>query len=296
MADYYNVLGIQKNADQKEIRRAFRELARKYHPDLNPGDEGAEAKFKQINEAYEVLSDSDSRRKYDAYGERWKQADHIEAQRRASRASHDFTGAGRRGNWRQESDDIFAEFEDILGDIGRYRGGRVETAAPPSELSETISLEQAYAGTTMTVSRTARGSVRRFEVDIPRGVDDGSIVRVTPERGIEIRIRVSVEPHRVFRRDGADLYTDANIPFEQAILGGEAQVRTLDGRTIWVGIPANSQNGQNIRLRGQGMPKLGSTDAMGDLYVTVKPQMPESLTDEERELIARFRELRAERG
>ena len=293
MADYYSVLGIDKGAEQKDIRQAFRRLARRYHPDLNQDDADAEARFKEVNEAYEVLSDSDSRRKYDAHGDQWKRADEIEAQRRAARNAYDFMGGEHRRGHSQEGD-VFAGLEDILGDVGGFRGGRSGTVR--SETSVTVSLEEAHAGTTVNANYTVRGRNRRFEVDIPPGVDNDSTVRVTPERGTEMLFRVSVSPDGRFRRDGTDLYTDADVPFEQCILGGETQVRTLDGRTIWVRIPANSQNGQNIRLRGQGMPRLASPDVKGDLYVTVRPQMPESLTDEQRELIVKLQELRLGEG
>ena len=141
-----------------------------------------------------------------------------------------------------------------------------------------------------------RGRSRRFEVDIPPGVDNGSTVRVSPERGTELLFKVTVTPDPRFRRDGIDVYTDANVPFEDAILGGEAEVETIDGRRIWVTIPENTQNGQNIRLRGQGMPKLGSPDSRGDLYVAVRPVMPNHLTDEERELVSELKKLRSGEG
>lgn len=292
MADYYSVLGVDRGAEQKDIRQAFRRLARQYHPDLNKDDSDAEARFKEVNEAYEVLSDPDSRRKYDAHGDQWKHADEIEAQRRAARSSYDFMGGAYRGRPSPEGD-LFAGLEDIIGDAGRFRGSRYGRGAVRSETSVTVSLEEAYSGTTITANYTAHGRNRRFEVDIPPGVDNGSTVRVTPEPGTEMLFRVSVSSSGKFRREGEDLYTDAAIPFEECILGGEVQVRTLDSRTIWVRIPANSQNGQNIRLRGQGMPKLGSPGDKGDLYVTVRPQMPRSLTDEQRELIVKLHDLRS---
>ncbi len=292
MADYYGVLGVERRAEQKDIRQAFRRLARQYHPDLNKDDSDAETKFKEVNEAYEVLSDPDSRRKYDAYGDQWKHADEIEAQRRAASSSYGFRGGAYRGRPTPEGD-LYAGLEDILGNMGRFRGSRHGAGTIRSETSVTVSLEEAYSGSTFIATHTARGRNRRFEVDIPPGVDNGSTVRVTPESDTEMLFRVSVSPSEKFRREGSDLYTDVDIPFEQCILGGEAQVRTLDGRTIWVKIPANSQNGQNIRLRGQGMPKLGSPDTRGDLYVTLRPQMPRSLTDEQRELITKLQELRS---
>ena len=293
MASYYSILGVLPDADSKDIRQAFRKKARSYHPDLNPGDQEAETRFKEINEAYEVLSDPDSRRKYDAYGDRWKQADQIEAQRRASRSPFGFGGA-RRSRTAYEGD-IFGGLEDIFGDLGGFhrtpRAGTTRT-----EASVTVSLAEAFTGTTVNANLSMKGRSRRLEVDIPPGVDNGSTVRVSPERGTELLFRVTVTPDPRFRRDGMDIYTDANVPFEDAILGGEAEVQTIDGRRIWVTVPENTQNGQNIRLRGQGMPKLGSPDTRGDLYVTVRPLMPDHLTGEERDLVSKLKKLRSEEG
>ena len=297
MADYYAVLGVGRDAEQTEIRRAFRKLAREHHPDLNPDDAEAEAKFKRVNEAYEVLSNADSRRKYDAHGDDWRRADEIEARqrrraRRAPRTEYDFGGA--RG---YSDSDLFAGLEDVLGDLGGF-GPRTRGAATGGISAETpvsVSLREAYTGTTVNASLTIRSASRRFEVDIPPGVDNGSVVRVTPERGSELLFRVSVAPDPRFRRDGADLYADLRAPFEDVILGGEAELTTLDDRRIRVSIPEGSQNGRNIRLRGQGMPKLGSPESKGDLYATVRPVMPAApLAGERRALIERFRELGAE--
>ncbi len=291
MASYYSILGVEKDADSKEIRQAFRKKARSYHPDLNPGNRQAETKFKEINEAYEVLSDPDSRRKYDTYGDQWKQADQIEAQRRASRSPFGFGGSGRSRT--AYEGDIFGGLEDIFGDLGGF-GRSTYAGTVRTEAAVTVSLAEAYSGTTVNANLSMQGRSRRFEVDIPPGVDNGSTVRVVPERGTELLFRVTVTPDPRFRRDGMDVYTDANLPFEDAILGGEVEAQTIDGRRIRVTIPENTQNGQNIRLRGQGMPRLGSPDTRGDLYVTVRPVMPGHLTDEERELLSKFKKLRSD--
>ena len=297
MANYYEILGVGNDAEQTDVRRAFRKLAREHHPDLNPDDSDAEAKFKRINEAYEVLSDAESRRKYDAYGDDWRRADEIEAQRqqrqqrrRAPRTEYDFGGA--RG---YTDGDLFAGLEDVLGDLGGFGpGGARGTGGVSAETPVEISLLEAYNGTTVNASLTIRSASRRFEVDIPPGVDNGSVVRVTPERGSELLFRVSVLPDPRFRREGADLYADLRAPFEDVILGGEAELSTLDGRRISVSIPEGSRDGQNIRLRGQGMPKLGAPEAKGDLYAVVRPAMPARLSGERRELIERYRELSAQ--
>ena len=292
MADYYKTLDIQRDADEKAIRSAFRKLARQYHPDLNKDDPDAEARFKEVNEAYEVLSDPDSRKKYDVYGDRWKDADRIEEQRRASSSVFDFGG----GYGRYQAEPVF-DFDHLWGGMGGFREfeSRSRNRRPSTvrtETSITISLDEAYRGTTVNATLTQSGRERRFEVDIPPGVDSGSVVRVKPESGTELLFRVSVKLDARFTRKGADLYADAEVPFEDAILGGETEVRTLDGRRISVEIPENSQNGQNIRLRGLGMPDLDAPETRGDLYVKIRPAMPKTLTDEQRDLITRFRESR----
>ena len=292
MADYYETLGVGRDADETAIRGAFRRLARKYHPDLNKDDGDAEARFKEVNEAYEVLSDAESRRKYDAYGERWREADRIEEQRRSYGSSFDF---GTYGGGVYEESDLFSGFEDLFGPGGGFRdfeGRRSSPRTVRTETTVTVSLEEAYRGTTINANLTTGGRARRFEVEIPPGVDDGSVVRVTPESGTELLFRVSVTPHPRFRRLGEDVYTDLAVAFEDAILGGEAEVLTLDGRRMAVTIPEGSQNGQNIRLRGLGMPTLGDPEKRGDLYGTVRPVMPKGVTEEQRGLIERFRELR----
>ena len=302
MADYYAILGVSKDADQTDIRRAFRRLAREHHPDLNPDDADAEAKFKRVNEAHEVLSNPESRRKYDAYGDDWRRADEIEAQRRARRTPHrteyDFGGGAGRG---YSESDLYAGIEDVLGDLGDFgafggaaRRGGASWGGVSAETPVSVSLREAYSGVTVNANLTVRSVSRRFEVDIPPGVDNGSVVRVTPERGAELRFRVSVSPDPRFRREGADLYADLRAPFADAILGGEAEIETLDGRRISVSIPEGSRDGRNIRLRGQGMPKLGAPETKGDLYAVIRPILPGRLTGERRELIERFRELGAE--
>ena len=294
MADYYAILGVGRDAEQTEIRRAFRRLAREHHPDLNPDDSDAEAKFKRVNEAHEVLSNPESRRKYDAHGDDWRRADEIEAQRRQRRAPRtDYDFGGARG---YSDSDLFAGLEDVLGDLGGF-GRRARGAAMGGISAETpvdVSLREAHDGTTVTANLTIRSASRRFEVDIPPGVDNGSVVKVTPERGSELLFRVSVAPDPRFRREGADLYADLRAPFEDVVLGGEAEIETLDGRRISVSIPEGSRDGRNIRLRGQGMPKLGAPETKGDLYAVVRPVLPGRLTGERRELIERFRELSAE--
>ena len=296
MADYYNTLKIKKNATDAEIRQAFRKLARQYHPDLNPGDDDAETRFKSINEAYEVLSKPDSRRKYDRYGDNWKNADRIEEQRKRYGGSPfgTFTSGSRHRT--SQASDPFANLEDLVGNIGGSSFGGFRGSGSRSVSTETavaVSLEDAFNGTSVTATLNVRGRERRFEVNIPPGVDTGSVVRISPDSGTRLRFNLTIEPHETFKRTGNDLQTDVDIPFEDAILGGEAEITTIEGKQVWVKIPAESQNGQRIRFRGQGMPKLNNPEDRGDLYVTVRPSLPTNLNEDELAVIREYKEMRA---
>ena len=282
MADYYEVLGVPRTADDKGIRQAFRRLARKYHPDLNPGDEDAERKFKEINEAHQVLSDPEARKKYDAYGSRWKHADEFEAR-------GPFTHGG--GGATDFGADVFSGFEDILGRSRSRRAGWTPTASR-LETPVTVSLEDAFHGSVHNVTLTSSTGQRRVEVTVPPGVDTGSNVRFALDRDTEILLKVTVAPHERFERKGADLYMEAQVPFEDVVLGGETRVDSLTGG-LHVMVPAGTQNGQRIRLGRQGMPKLKTPKERGDLYVTVRPVLPKELSDDERRLVEEFRRLRS---
>jgi len=282
MADYYSELGIGRDADEKEVRSAFRRLARQHHPDLNPGDEKAEERFKRVNEAYEVLSDDEKRRAYDKYGDNWRRAEEIESQ----------YGAGTH---RTTTSAGFGGFEDLLGGFrfGNYAG--FGAGRPPMAKMETdveVTLEEAFSGSQHIVTISRGGHDRRIEVTIPSGVANGSVVRVRPGHGQELLLNVTVTPHSRFTRRGSDLYVDVDVPFEDAILGGSVDVNTME-RPVKLTVPPESRNGQKIRLAGKGMPVLGSPDKRGNLYVVLRPVMPRGLTDEQKELVRRLKDLRA---
>ena len=294
--NYYDTLGVPKTASEADIRQAFRKLARTYHPDLNPGDKAAEERFKQISEANEVLADPDNRKKYDKYGDNWKHADQIESQFGAGGSPFTWrSGRSRRGTTGHSGFGDFSGFEDLLGGFGNIHGNPAATAQKRSlETGVDVTLEEAFSGTSRRITITEGGRERRIEVDIPPGVDNGSVVRVRPGGGREILLNVTLDPHPTFTRRGGDLYQDIDVPFEDAILGGKAAVRTIGGR-LEVTVPAESRNGQHIRLAGQGMPKLGEPDSRGDMYLVVRPVMPRNLSNEERGLVEKLKTARSGR-
>ena len=297
--DYYEVLGVPRSADEKEIRSAFRKMARQYHPDLNPGDESAERKFKEINEANEVLSDPDKRVKYNRHGDNWIHADRIEAQ----------GGGGFRQGTRVEYgfgdlDDLLGGFGDISGGASPYGAGtrthtrRRSRPGRPNhhDVPVTITLEEVFRGTKRMVNvPTNDGGSRRIEVSIPPAVDNGSRVHISLDDGAQVFLVVSVGTHPRFKREGDNLYADLVVPFEDALLGGEAEFTSLKGR-LALKVPSASGDGRRIRIQGHGMPMRESPSANGDLYLTVKPQMPTSLSDDERASLEEFKRLRIANG
>jgi DnaJ-class molecular chaperone len=291
--DYYNILGVERTASERQIKQAYRRLARKHHPDVNPDDKSAEAKFKQINEAYEVLSDKEKRQKYDQFGDQWQYADQFA---RAGRRQAPFRDS-RRGGSRVYSgdDDIGSLFDDLLhgfttGDSSRQaqpRRGR------DTEYPLEVTLEEAYHGTPRTISL---GDGERLEVKIPPGVKDGSRVRIAGkgEQGYggvrgDLYLVISVKPHQLFKRRGDNLYVKVEVPLVVAMLGGEVQVPTLKGK-LALKIPPETQNGRSFRLAGQGMPHLGNS-VRGDLLVKVSVVLPTNLTQQEKELFKQLAQL-----
>ncbi len=300
--DYYEVLGVPRSADEKEIRSAFRKLARQYHPDLNPGDEAAERKFKEINEANEVLSDADKRVKYNRHGDNWMHADRMEAQggggfRQGTRVEYGYGDLG-------DLDDLLGGYGDIFGGASPYGAGtRTHTRrhsrpgrSNHHDVPVTVTLEEAFRGTKRMVNvPTKEGGTRRIEVSIPAAVDNGSRVHLSLDDGIQVFLVVSLSPHTRFTRESDNLYADIAVPFEDALLGGEVEFTSLKGR-LALKVPSGSGDGRRIRIQGHGMPMRESPSANGDLYVTVKPQMPTSLSDDERVSLEEFRRLRIANG
>ncbi len=322
--DYYNLLGVNRGASEREIKQAYRRLARKYHPDVNPGDKSAEARFKQINEAYEVLSDKEKRQKYDQFGDQWQYADQFAQAGRQQTPFWDFSQAGGAQRFHFEGADFGSLFDDLFRSGTRSRRvnpRRGQGVDYPVE----VTLEDAYHGTKRTIAlrseepcsschgtgriqnmpcSVCRGSgvvsaVKHLEVRIPPGVKDRSRVRIAGKgkQGYgggasgDLYLVVSVKPHRRFERRGDDLYEEVAVPLTVAVLGGEVQVPTLKGK-LALKIPPETQNGRAFRLAGQGMPHLGNS-SHGDLLAKVSVILPTKLSEEEKRLFERLSQLRS---
>ena len=296
--DYYSTLGVPHNAGDKAIRSAYRRLARKHHPDVNRNDPKAEARFKEINEAHEVLSDPEKRRLYDRFGHNWRQA---------QQGGDGMGGAGGPFPWSTGATGGFEFPQDLRGGfgvediMGRFFGGAGRTSRTRSrqtvlEQPVEITLEEAFSGATRTIQITRPGVAQplRAEVTIPPGVADGARVRVSPG-GQAINLLVSVRPHPRFQRRGADLETEVTVALADAMLGGEVVVPTLTGR-VALTLPPGTQNGRTFRLGGQGMPHLRGPKGRGDLHVTVKVKLPTDLSEDEIRLVRQLKESLDRRG
>ena len=312
--DYYATLGVPKTATEKELKAAYRKLARKHHPDVNPGDSSAESKFKELNEAYEVLGDPDKRRKYDELGANWKQYEQ-------QGAGGPFGGGG--GAWninmggpggyrtmtQEEMEAMFGGDADPFSDFfntffgggagGGPEGGAHRRTHRPRhrkgrdlEQQVDLTLEEAFTGATRRVGIQLAGDTRTVDVRIPAGVKDGARVRKSGEgesgahggSAGDLYLKVRVLPHSTFERRGQDLHVKVAVPVATAALGGEVLVPTIAGSNLRLKIPEATQNGQVFRLRGQGMPAVGKPAERGDLYAAVEIAMPKTLSDQERKL------------
>ena len=315
--DYYQTLGVSKSASDKELKQAYRKLARKHHPDVNPGDKAAEAKFKEINEAYEVLGDPDKRRKYDELGANWRMYEQAQQQGGGFPGGSPFgagggawtinMGGGPSGGYRTMSEEEMHEIfgnEDPFSDFFKtfFGGGGPQREAPRGrararsqngrdiEHEVELTLEEAFHGATRRISIKQGGHARSVDVRIPPGVKDGSRVRASGEGEAganggasgDLYLRVKLKPHALFERDGNDLRARVAVPVTTAVLGGEANVPTITG-SVRLKIPETTQTGQIFRLKGHGMPLLGKGSERGDLYAMVEIQLPRALTREQRQ-------------
>ncbi len=313
--DYYKILGVSRDATQEEIKKAYRRLARKYHPDVRPGDKEAEEKFKEISEAYEVLSDPEKRKKYDQFGAYWKQYQQTggagggisweEFLRQTAGAQQGGGGYRVYTTSAEDLGDLFGEdfrFSDFFEYL--FGGGPRRKARPRKgedyQATITITLEEAFHGTERTIA--VQGE--KIRIKIRPGIQDGQQLKISGKgapgyqggpRG-DLYITVKILPHERFRRQGDDLYTEITVDLYTAVLGGEVMLTTLDGKKVKLKVPPGTQPGTTLKLRKLGMPKYRSPKQRGDLYVKINVQIPTRLTDEERQLFEQLAQLHRTKG
>lgn len=316
--DYYKVLGVSKNATQDEIKRAYRTLARKYHPDVNPGDKAAEEKFKEINEAHEVLSDNEKRQKYDRFGKQWQQY------QRSGGRPEDFdwsqwTSPGRSGSqgYRtvtpEEFESMFGGgglggfsdfFEALFGGSGAFGstgfGGPSRQTSPrrgsDAEYPIQVTLQEAFNGTTRSLQYEGG---RTIQAKIPPGVRTGSRIRLSGQGqpgtsgggAGDLFLKIEVLPDKDYQRDGDNLKISVPLEIFTLVLGGEVPIPAID-KTVQLTIPKGTPNGKVFRLRGLGMPKLRKPKERGDLLVTINAKIPQDLSKEEIKLMEQWKAIR----
>lgn len=287
--DYYKILGVDKNASGEEIKKAYRKLARKLHPDLNPNDRDANKKFQQVNEANEVLSDPEKRKKYDQYGKDWQ---HAEAFEKAGRTRQQSTGPEQGTRTGGEFAGGFSDFfESMFGGYeGPGAGGRhVKFRGEDYNAELHLSLEEAY----QTHQQTLTVNGKNIRITVPAGIENGQTIKIRGHGGPGINggpagdlyITFLIADHPRFKRQGNDLFTTADLPLYTAVLGGEITLDTLNGK-VKIKAPPETQNGTKVKLKGKGFPVYKKEGAFGDLFVTWSIKIPVGLTEKQKQLFA----------
>ncbi len=287
--DYYKILGLDKNAKPEDIKSAYRKLARKHHPDLNPNDKDAHKRFQQINEANDVLSDSEKRKKYDKYGKDWQHADQFEK----ARQQHGSYANGSERSFSGSGDEDFSEFfSSLFGQSGRSRQTKFRGQDYHAELH--LNLSEAYN----THKKTITLNGKNIRITIPAGIENGQVIKLK-EYGApgaeggpkgDLYITFVITNDTMFKRDKNDLHTVVKIDLYTAILGGEITLDTLSGK-IKLKVPPETQNGTKIRLKGKGFPVYKEEGKFGDLFLTYEVSLPTNLTEKQKELFRQLAEL-----
>lgn len=292
--DYYKVLGVAKNADDAEIKKAYRKLARKYHPDINPNDAGAKKKFQEINEANEVLSDPEKRKKYDQYGKDWQHAEQFEQARQSQRQQRpQYSSRGQE----QFDESDFSDFFSTMFGGARQQTGRSQAKFKGQDYNAELQLELQDVYTTDKRTLTVNG--KNIRLTIPAGVENGQTIKIAGHGapGInggpngDLYITFNISNHSKFKRDGDNLHTSVNLPLYTAVLGGELTMDTLDGK-LKLKVPPETQNNTKVKLKGKGFPVYKKEGHYGDLYVTYHIQIPTHLTEKEKALFNELSKLR----
>ena len=295
--DYYKVLGVDKTATEADIKKAFRKLARKYHPDLNPNDKEAEHKFKELNEANEVLSNAENRKKYDQYGEHWKNGEEYE---RAKQQQRQYQGSQQSGGFENYSNggDYSDFFENIFGGRASASGGRSrQTSFKGQDFNASLQLDLKDVFETHKRTLTVNG--KNIRLTIPAGVENGQVIKISGQgseganggpKG-DLYITFSIVNNSSFKLDQNNLYTTIDIDLYTAVLGGEITAHTFDGK-VKLKVQEGTQNGTQVKLKGKGFPVYKKEGTFGDLYITYQIMIPKNLSDKEKELFVELSKIK----
>lgn len=295
--DYYEVLGIPKGASSDEIKKAYRKLALKYHPDYNPGNKEAEEKFKEINEANEVLSDPEKRKKYDQYGENWKHADEFEAQQQQYRQYQNGQGGGTYWSSSGDGSEFSDFFEQMFGGMGGRSGRSSRSSYSFRGQDYTTELQVSLSDAAKTHKQIISVNGKNLRITIPAGIADGQTIKLKGQGGPgvnggpagDLYITFHIPEDSRFKRVGDDLYVTAPLNLYTAILGGEQIVETMDSK-VKLKIKPGTQNNTKVRLKGKGFPVYKEEGKFGDMIVTYSIDIPTNLTDKQKDL---FREIQS---
>ena len=291
--NYYKILGISKTASEADIKKAYRKLARKYHPDLNPNDKVAEKKFKEINEANEVLSNPENRKKYDQYGEHWQHAEEYEKVKQQQRSQRSYQGTS--GGYSEE--DFSEFFENMFGGSASSGGGGRQVKFRGQDFNTELQLDLKDVYTTH--KRTLTVNNKNIRITIPAGVENGQIIKIKGHGGKgvnggpngDLLIQFSIINHSKFKRDKDNLHVTVDLDLYKALLGGELMIDTFNGK-VKLKIKPETQNGTKVKLKGKGFPKYKKEGQFGDLYVTYQIKLPTKLSNQEKNLIKQLQNLR----
>tara|TARA_R110000868_G_scaffold77551_7_gene221907 strand:+ start:3675 stop:4562 length:888 start_codon:yes stop_codon:yes gene_type:complete len=291
--NYYKILGISKTASEADIKKAYRKLARKYHPDLNPNDKVAEKKFKEINEANEVLSNPENRKKYDQYGEHWQHAEEYEKVKQQQRSQRSYQGTS--GGYSEE--DFSEFFENMFGGSASSGGGGRQVKFRGQDFNAELQLDLKDVYTTH--KRTLTVNNKNIRITIPAGVENGQIIKIKGHGGKgvnggpngDLLIQFSIINHSKFKRDKDNLHVTVDLDLYKALLGGELMIDTFNGK-VKLKIKPETQNGTKVKLKGKGFPKYKKEGQFGDLYVTYQIKLPTKLSNQEKNLIKQLQNLR----